>query len=427
MRCDSNQGHQYEPQTTEFNSGGGRHLERLSGTVVMTSRQHESLTPPNTAPKRASVVIACPIPLPSGKLYAFERRVLRIRNELGQKGYETTVVAPRRATDFGFQRPVNRIPADLSKRSFRAAPMGATAWIRVLFRALMVPRPPETRQVLVFFPGWVTLAAFGYKLLRPETVLHFDVPGIPHQEARLARFRLWKLKFPVFRRMFRIALRSADVVTTINAAHAEYIRREAGRVALVVPDYPERERMEMLLHIPPKPAASEQVLFYMGSLARSRLDLFLRVCTELVHDRAGLRVIVAGDGEDLERYEADFAGDAIRFTGYADGPTLVQLIEEADVCYSDVWSDIGTPLKIIEYMAAGRPVVTHPTDSTVDLVSQGVTGILCERNQEALKAAIARLLDDVHLGRKIGEAARDRIVVLSERDWFLPVAMAYPA
>lgn len=66
----------------------------------------------------------------------------------------------------------------------------------------------------------------------------------------------------------------------------------------------------------------------------------------------------------------------------------------------------------LEAMACGKPVVNTQIDSGVPYASlDGVTGFTVEpRNSDAMAAALNRLLDNPDLRRRMGRAARDRVV-----------------
>ncbi len=58
-------------------------------------------------------------------------------------------------------------------------------------------------------------------------------------------------------------------------------------------------------------------------------------------------------------------------------------------------------------MAYGRPVVASAVGGLVDAVEDGVTGVLVpSRDVAALRTAIERVLGDVELRARLGEAAR---------------------
>jgi glycosyltransferase involved in cell wall biosynthesis len=115
-------------------------------------------------------------------------------------------------------------------------------------------------------------------------------------------------------------------------------------------------------------------------------------------------------------YEEKFAGGAVRFAGFEPTENLLQHIREADICYSDVWHKIGTPYKILEYMAAGRAVVSHDTDSLRETITDGVDGVLCRADPADLEVALTKLIEDPSLRLRIGNAARQRVLTIHAGD-----------
>lgn len=65
---------------------------------------------------------------------------------------------------------------------------------------------------------------------------------------------------------------------------------------------------------------------------------------------------------------------------------------------------------IIEGMAAGRPVVASAAGGSVEIITDGVDGLLTPPNDpDALAAALERLLADRNLARRLGQAARQTV------------------
>lgn len=84
-------------------------------------------------------------------------------------------------------------------------------------------------------------------------------------------------------------------------------------------------------------------------------------------------------------------------------------VADADVGISwlpdDVWSLGKCGLKVLQYMAAGLPVIANPVGMNRTMVRHGETGFLVRTGQETAEA-IARLADDPALRRRMGAAAR---------------------
>jgi glycosyltransferase involved in cell wall biosynthesis len=68
-------------------------------------------------------------------------------------------------------------------------------------------------------------------------------------------------------------------------------------------------------------------------------------------------------------------------------------------------------------MAHGKPVVASDVGGLANLIEHGRTGLLVPSgNVGALRAAIEFLLEDVNLRRRLGAAARERIVSFYGRE-----------
>jgi len=72
---------------------------------------------------------------------------------------------------------------------------------------------------------------------------------------------------------------------------------------------------------------------------------------------------------------------------------------------------LGSPLKVFEYMAVGKPAVTTNVKPISDPVEDGVTGFLIPPGDaEALESTISRIIDDKNLAKAVGEAARRSVL-----------------
>lgn len=71
------------------------------------------------------------------------------------------------------------------------------------------------------------------------------------------------------------------------------------------------------------------------------------------------------------------------------------------------WTRGKCALKVLQYMAAGLPVVSSPAGVNRDLVEEGQTGFLAE-GETAWVDAIARLAESEALRRRLGEEGRKR-------------------
>jgi glycosyltransferase involved in cell wall biosynthesis len=140
------------------------------------------------------------------------------------------------------------------------------------------------------------------------------------------------------------------------------------------------------------------------------LDVLLRAAKILVEEFPGLRVLIAGEGDRREALEelARELGlqDTVMFLGVrTDVPDVLVALDVA-VSSSDFE---GSPLSLMEYMEAARPVVATRVGGVPDLIDDGEQGLLvAPQDPPAFADAVAQLLRDPDRARAMGERGRER-------------------
>jgi L-malate glycosyltransferase len=139
-----------------------------------------------------------------------------------------------------------------------------------------------------------------------------------------------------------------------------------------------------------------------------RVDLFLRAAAEVAraHPRAGFVVVGEGSLEgELRALVASLGiSDRVLFTGRAEDPYAWIAGFDLGVICSD---NEGFSNAVLEYMAMGVPPVVTDVGGNPEAVRGGVDGLLVPPDDPlALAGALARLLRDPALGRRLGERAR---------------------
>jgi glycosyltransferase involved in cell wall biosynthesis len=101
-------------------------------------------------------------------------------------------------------------------------------------------------------------------------------------------------------------------------------------------------------------------------------------------------------------------GEAILFTGHrSDIPRILATLDVV-VVPSRLPEPFGTVQ--VEAMAAGKPVVSTAAGGNLEVVSDGVTGILVSPGEPAdIARAVVRLLREPELRQAFGEASRERV------------------
>ena len=168
---------------------------------------------------------------------------------------------------------------------------------------------------------------------------------------------------------------------------------------------------------------SEQVL--VGIVGRidwwKGHEFFLEAMAEVVNKNHNIRGLIIGGLAELSydsssRYldrlyvmvKSLGLGEKIIFTGHrSDVPCLVAALEVV-VHASSVPEPFG--LAVIEGMAAGKPVVATAAGGVLDIIEDGVNGLLVPcKDSKAMAMAILQILSDRDKAEQMGLAARRRV------------------
>jgi glycosyltransferase involved in cell wall biosynthesis len=119
------------------------------------------------------------------------------------------------------------------------------------------------------------------------------------------------------------------------------------------------------------------------------------------------RATLAGDG-DVERYRQDAVrrgiAERIAFPGWLDAPGVARLLEESDVCVLPSHVE-NLPVAVVEAMACRVAVVTTPVGAVPEILRDEESALFVPVNDAAaLTAALARVIDDAGLRRRLAAA-----------------------
>ncbi|WP_406403360.1 glycosyltransferase [Streptomyces uncialis] len=181
------------------------------------------------------------------------------------------------------------------------------------------------------------------------------------------------------------------------------------------------ERLAVKHNFVPDPddrrAGPGEHLLYLGRLAETKgVRLLMAAWDEITADGGvGVPLVIAGAGP-LEREVTAWAAgrDDVRFAGLYDPARCRRAIARSvAVVAPSTWLE-AFGLVVVEAMAAGVPVVAAGHGAFVELVEDGVTGLLHQPNDPAsLASRLRRIMAEPDRNREMGRAARRRY----ERDF----------
>jgi glycosyltransferase involved in cell wall biosynthesis len=139
---------------------------------------------------------------------------------------------------------------------------------------------------------------------------------------------------------------------------------------------------------------------------------FLSAARRVRERRPDARFAVVGDGEEraaLEQQSTSLGlADAVHFFGWR--RDLAAVYGDLDVVVNASRNE-GTPVALIEALAAGRPVVATAVGGTRDLLGKDERGLLVPPGEpEALAQAVVAVLEGSEASRRRAQAGREHVL-----------------
>ncbi|MEP7059406.1 MAG: glycosyltransferase family 4 protein [Actinomycetota bacterium] len=164
-------------------------------------------------------------------------------------------------------------------------------------------------------------------------------------------------------------------------------------------------------------------LLFVGRLEeRKGFPVAVEAFRRLASDRPDLRMVVAGDGKERTAIGRLDAGQRARILllGSVSNERLPGYHAAADVYLGPALGGESFGIVLVEAMAAGLPVVASRIAGYVEVVRDGVDGLLVPPGDPgALAASTARILGDPALAARLSQAGRDRA---AEFEWSIVAA-----
>ena len=281
------------------------------------------------------------------------------------------------------------------------------------FDVVHLHNPPDTLFIIALF----------YKFLGKKIVFdHHDLSP----ELYLSRYYIKPDEGgTVYRTLLlleKFNLKLADVIIATNESYRDNdIQRGKLNVrkVFVVRNGPDLNRMKLMPPDERTVRMGKKILVYIGVMGpQDGVDYLLRSIHCLVYDldRNDFYCILIGKGDSLDDLKALAVElkitDYIWFTGFIPEEDLLRYLSTADICVdpdpSSPLNNVSTWIKIMEYMALEKPIVTFDLKET-RYSAQDAALYVRPNDELGFAQAIVDLMDNPELRKKMGKLGRMRI------------------
>ncbi|HPN34341.1 MAG TPA: glycosyltransferase family 4 protein [bacterium] len=289
----------------------------------------------------------------------------------------------------------------------------------------------ERRQITAFHPDLLIsrLDLYLFSAMRNAAssglplVLEADCPAV--YEARTFQPDYWHP--PLLAECIeRKVVQAADHIVTQSLPLKHYLASQYGvgddkidvvsNGADIVADLPE----ERIRRVREQYGLQDKIVAgFIGSMsAWHGIENLLNIFSAVIPQHPSLHFFLVGQGGDarrsVEKYIAEKSlADRITLQGYVPNEQIPELLAVMDIVlapYPQMPFFYFSPVKIFEYMAAAKPVVSTRIGQIAELIHSGENGLLCDSGQGPdLAEAVIALARNPEWRRRLGQQARATI------------------
>jgi glycosyltransferase involved in cell wall biosynthesis len=220
----------------------------------------------------------------------------------------------------------------------------------------------------------------------------------------------------------KMTYRFSDVVMATNESYAELATTRGGLApedVFVVRNGPDLDTFKAVPPIPALKYGKAYLVGYVGNMSiQEGLDILLDVALHIKNSgRRDVHFTCVGGGPGLtglrQMVKDKNVEDIVNFTGRVPDQELLEVLSTADVCVNPdkpcEMNDISTMIKIMEYMALGKPIVQF--DLKEGRFSAQDASLYSENGDQVNDFAnkILWLLDHPDERKKMGDFGRSRV------------------
>ncbi len=293
--------------------------------------------------------------------------------------------------------------------------------LRIFLKIIALNRTKHFTLIHERYTGLSWGGVLAAKFLRIPLVLQMVGPGIEEKTLQLNPLKPSRRWLALLNQKYLFS--NCDHLILVSKQIASFIYQKRGwilpkhSVILFGPDLLDPLSEAKKTTIRRQIGAEDRPLFiYSGSLYRwyGTLDL-VKAFHLALQKRPDLKLIIVGSGDEentiREYIQKKSLTDSVLLIGVVPHAELLKIIQAVDYClvfYPGEPTYFGNSIKVIEYMAAGKPVISTP--QMIEIIEDGVTGFMSKTaSPEDFAAKIEEVVSKPDLARTVGENARNLI------------------
>jgi glycosyltransferase involved in cell wall biosynthesis len=356
----------------------------------------------------------------------FDSRVWKEAVSLTQNGYQVTVLCPRGK---GYTKGYELLEGvHIYRHPMPKERPGALGYVIEYSSAL----------IWEFFYTWWIFLARGFHVIEgcnpPDDIFFIALPfklfGVKyifdHHDANpelyYSKYEKNDLFYKIQVWLEKMSYRFADVVMATNASYKELAINRGGHApgdVFIVRNGPDLDTFKAVEPIVALKYGKKSLVGYVGNMdIQEGLDILLDVAVHIKENgRDDVHFTCVGGGPGLiplRQMAKDKQLDGtFNFTGRVPDKDLLEVLSTADVCVNPdkpcEMNDISTMIKIMEYMALGKPIVQF--DLKEGKFSAGEAALYADKQDQVrdFAAKILWLLDNPDARKAMGQAGRKRV------------------
>jgi glycosyltransferase involved in cell wall biosynthesis len=370
--------------------------------------------------KRKVLIIVENLPVP------FDSRVWKEATSLCKDGYEVTVLCPRgkgysknyevldniRVYRHPMPREGNSPSGYVREYGWALFWEFLYAWwifLRHGFHVIQGCNPPDD----------IFLVALPFKLFGVKYIFdHHDA----NPELYFSKYEREDFFYRIQVWLEKLSYRFADIVMATNASYKNLAITRGGlppEDVFIVRNGPDLENFKPVPPVATLKHGKPYLVGYVGTMSiQEGLDILLDVAQHIKESgRTDVHFTCVGGGPGLpglrQLVKDKSLEDTVSFTGRIPDKDLLEILSTADVCVNPdkpcKMNDISTMIKIMEYMALGKPIVQF--DLTEGRFSAGEASLYSDNNNQVpdFAAKILWLLENPDARETMGQFGRKRV------------------